>query len=132
MSRAMRSQMATTSPYSLGKKASPPVTPARRRSTFGFRSLSAASKMPMVYTRAVDCPASGAGAVLGLALAMVIVVWLAHQGAIALPLLSTWQIDGAALGWTVLIAGSAAVIFGLLPGLKISGGNLQESLKDSG
>src|ERR1017187_4932032 len=57
MSRAMRSQMATTSPYSLGKKASPPVTPARRRSTFGFRSLSAASKMPMVYTRAVDCPA---------------------------------------------------------------------------
>ena len=30
--------------------------------------------------------------------------WLAHQGSIALPLLSTLRIDGAALGWTVLIA----------------------------
>src|ERR1035438_1570583 len=57
MSRAMRWQMATTSLYSLGKKASPPVTPARRRSTSGLRSGSDSSKMPMVYTRVVDRPA---------------------------------------------------------------------------
>ena len=48
----------TTSLYSSGKKASPPVTPARRRSTSGLRSASLASKMPMVYTSMVDCPAS--------------------------------------------------------------------------
>ena len=75
---------------------------------------------------------SSAGAVFGLMLAAVLVSWLAHQGAIALPLLSTLHIDAAALGWTVLIAVFAAVVFGLVPGLRIASGNLQESLKDAG
>ena len=75
---------------------------------------------------------SSVGAVFGLGLALAIVAWLSHQGAIALPLLSTLHIDVAALGWTVLIAVFAAIFFGLAPGLKIAGGNLQEALKDSG
>jgi predicted permease len=75
---------------------------------------------------------AGCGAVVGLMLAATLISWLAHQGAIALPLLSTLHIDGAALGWTVLIAVSAAVVFGLVPGLRMAGGNLQESLKDAG
>jgi predicted permease len=75
---------------------------------------------------------SGAGALLGLGMAYALVFWLAHQGAIALPLLSTLGIDGAALAWTLFIAVTAAVLFGLFPGLRISGGNLHESLKDSG
>ncbi len=50
---------------------------------------------------------------------------------IALPLLSTLHIDGAALGWTVLIAVVSAVLFGLVPGLRMAGGNLHETLKDS-
>ena len=54
------------------------------------------------------------------------------QGAIALPLLGALRIDGAALGWTVLIAVFAAVFFGLVPGLRMASGNLQETLKDSG
>ncbi len=75
---------------------------------------------------------SAAGALLGLLLAAVVVAWLRTQGAIALPLLSQLHIDGAALGWTVLIAGSSAMLFGLAPGLRMAGGNLQEALKDSG
>ena len=75
---------------------------------------------------------SGAGALAGLGLAFLLVTWLAHQGSIALPLLSTLRIDGAALAWTLLIAVSAAVLFGLVPGLRMAGGNLQEALKDSG
>jgi predicted permease len=75
---------------------------------------------------------SSAGAALGLGLALVLVAWLAHQGSVALPLLSTLRIDGQALGWTVLVAVFTAMIFGLLPGLRIAGGNLQEMLKDSG
>ena len=75
---------------------------------------------------------AGAGSVFGLCLALMIVRWLAHQGAIALPLLSTLHIDGAALGWTALIAVFAAMVFGLAPGFKMAGGNLQEALKDSG
>jgi predicted permease len=72
------------------------------------------------------------GAVLGLGLAWALVTWLAHQGSVALPLLGTLRIDGAALGWTVLVSVTAAVLFGLVPGLRIAGSNLQEALKESG
>lgn len=75
---------------------------------------------------------SGAGAVVGLGLAYAMVRWLAHQGSVALPLLGLLRIDGAALGWTVLVAFTAAVLFGLMPGMRIAGGNLQEALKESG
>jgi predicted permease len=75
---------------------------------------------------------SGAGAVLGLGLAFTVIRWLAHQGSLALPLLNSVRIDRQALGWTVLVAGLTAMIFGLLPGLRIASGNLQEVLKDSG
>jgi predicted permease len=75
---------------------------------------------------------SGAGATLGLGLALMLIAWLAHQGSVALPLLSSLRIDGQALGWTVLVAVFTAMIFGLLPGLRIASGNLHEMLKDSG
>lgn len=75
---------------------------------------------------------STAGALLGLGIAFAIVEYLAHQGSIALPLLSSIRIDAAALGWTVLIAIVAAVVFGVAPGLRMSDKNLQNALKDTG
>jgi predicted permease len=75
---------------------------------------------------------SSGGAALGLALAATLIAWLAHQGAVALPLLNSLHIDGQAVAWTILIAVFTATIFGLIPGLRIAGGNLQEMLKDSG
>lgn len=75
---------------------------------------------------------SFAGALLGLGIAFAITIYLAHQGSIALPLLSSVGVDGAALAWTLLVAITAAVLFGLAPGLRVSSGNLQETLKDSG
>ncbi len=75
---------------------------------------------------------AGAGAVLGLGIAYAIIQYLAHQGSIALPLLSDVRVDGDVLAWTVLIAVVAAVLFGLFPGFRISGVNLQEALKDAG
>jgi predicted permease len=72
------------------------------------------------------------GAAFGLGMAFVLIAWLAHQGSLALPLLSTLRIDTPALGWTVLIAILTAMIFGLVPGLRMASGNLQEMLKDSG
>ena len=75
---------------------------------------------------------SGAGAVLGLGLAVILIRWLVHQGALALPLLGSLRIDGQGLAWTVLISLFSAMLFGLLPGLRMAGGNLQEMLKDSG
>ena len=75
---------------------------------------------------------SGAGALLGLAFAYAATSWLAHQGAIALPLMSSVRVDGVVLAWTVVIAVAVGLLFGLAPGLKMSGENLQEALKDSG
>ncbi len=75
---------------------------------------------------------AGAGSVCGLALAAIVIAWLRTQGAIALPLLSQLRIDGQALGWTLLIALTAAMLFGLTPGLRMAAGNLHEALKDSG
>jgi predicted permease len=72
------------------------------------------------------------GAALGLGLAYALVSYLAHQGSIALPLLGSLRIDGTALAWTLFISVGAAILFGLLPGLKMSGSNLQEALKDAG
>jgi len=72
------------------------------------------------------------GSALGLGLAYVILSYLAHQGSIALPLLAMVRVDGTVLGWTLLIAIAATILFGLAPGLRTSSGNLQEVLKDSG
>ncbi|HTH42282.1 MAG TPA: ABC transporter permease [Terracidiphilus sp.] len=74
---------------------------------------------------------SAIGALFGLALAVILLTWLAHQGSIALPLLSQLSIDGATLAWTLLTATASAIVFGLVPGLRIASGNPQESLKDS-
>jgi predicted permease len=106
---------------------------AARTKEFAMRTALGASRARIVGQLLTESLIlSGVGAVCGLALAAIVVAWLRHQGAIALPLLSTLQIDLAALGWTVLIAFFAAMFFGLLPGLRMASGNLQESLKDSG
>jgi predicted permease len=65
-------------------------------------------------------------------MALAVTTWLAHQGSIALPLLSNVRIDGIALTWTLIVAMAAAILFGIAPGLRMSGGNLQDALKDSG
>ena len=75
---------------------------------------------------------SAAGAILGLGLAYGITSFLAHQGSIALPLLSSVTIDGTALAWTLLVAVSVAILFGVVPGIHMASGNLHESLKGGG
>ena len=75
---------------------------------------------------------SAGGALVGLGLAYAVIRYLADQGSLALPMLSMLHVDGAVLAWTLLIAVTAAILFGLAPGLRISSGNLQETLKDGG
>ncbi len=106
---------------------------AARSKEFAMRGALGASRGRIVRQLLTESfVLSAAGAIGGLLLAFVLVSWLAHQGAIALPLLSTLRIDTAALLWTVLIAAFAALLFGLVPGLRMASGNLQETLKDSG
>ncbi len=106
---------------------------ASRSKEFAMRGALGASRGRIVRQLLTESLIlSGTGAIFGLCLAFMLVSWLAHQGAIALPLLGTLHIDGAALAWTLLIAITSAMLFGLVPGLRMAGGNLHESLKDSG
>ena len=105
---------------------------AARAKEFAVRGALGASRGRIVRQLLMESLLlSAAGAAVGLGMAFVLIAWLAHQGSLALPLLSTLRIDSQALVWTVLIAILTAVIFGLLPGLRMAGGNLQEMLKDS-
>jgi predicted permease len=106
---------------------------AARAKEFAVRGALGASRGRIVRQLLMESLLlSGAGAILGLGLALILIGWLAHQGSLALPLLGTLRIDSQALGWTVFIAALTAVLFGLIPGLRIASGNLQEVLKDSG
>jgi len=106
---------------------------AARGKEFAMRSVLGAGRGRLIRQLLTESLVlSAAGAVLGLGIAYAVVTWLAHQGSIALPLLSSIRVDASALGWTLVIAVAAAVFFGLAPGLKMSSGDLQESLKDSG
>ena len=106
---------------------------AARAKEFAVRGALGASRGRIVRQLLMESLVlSGFGALLGLGLAFAVIQWLAHQGSVALPLLSALRIDSQAMGWTMLIAVSTAMIFGLLPGLRIASGNLNDVLKDSG
>jgi len=104
-----------------------------RTKEFALRSALGASRTRIVGQLLMESlTLSAGGALLGLALAATLIAWLRRQGSLALPLLDDLRIDLQALGWTALIALFTATVFGLLPGFRVTSGNLQEALKDSG
>jgi predicted permease len=106
---------------------------AARSKEFAMRSALGAGRARLLSQLLTESLAlSSAGVLLGLGFAVATTRYLAHQGSIALPLLSSVRVDGAALTWTLLIAAATTVLFGLVTGLGISGVNLQKALKDTG
>jgi predicted permease len=106
---------------------------AARSKEFGMRSALGARRGRIVRQLLTESMVlAAAGAAFGLGLAWFAIRYLAHQGSIALPLLSMVRVDGTVLAWTLLITVAAAVLFGPAPGLRMSDTNLQEVLKDSG
>ena len=106
---------------------------ATRRKEFALRSALGAGRGRLIRQLLTESfVLSSAGAMFGLALAYALTYYIAHQGSIALPLLSSVSVDRTALVWTLFITVAASVLFGLIPGLKMSGDNLQEALKDTG
>ncbi|HWE84713.1 MAG TPA: ABC transporter permease [Terracidiphilus sp.] len=104
-----------------------------RSKEFAMRGALGASRIRIVRQLLTESLVlSGVGSALGLGVAAGLLAWLSHQRSLALPLFNELGINGPVVGWTVAMAVVAAVLFGLLPGLRISGGNLNEALKDTG
>jgi len=105
---------------------------AARSKEFAMRSALGAARSRIVRQLLTESLVlSAAGAILGLCLAFAALFYLAHQGSIVLPLLSSIGVDKTALVWTLFIAVTAGLLLGIAPGLRISSGNLQDVLKDS-
>ncbi|HTH53140.1 MAG TPA: ABC transporter permease [Edaphobacter sp.] len=106
---------------------------AARSKEFAVRSALGAGKGRLIRQLMTESMVlAGAGAVLGVGIAYALLMYLAHQGSIALPLLSSVRLDWMTLVWTLAITVSTAVLFGLLPGIRASRANVQEALKDGG
>jgi predicted permease len=106
---------------------------AARSKEFAMRSALGAQRSRIVRQLLTESLIlSVAGGVLGLGIAFGVTYYLTRAGSIALPLLTSAHLDGAALGWTLMVTVATALLFGLLPGLKIASGPLQEALKDAG
>jgi predicted permease len=106
---------------------------AARSREFGLRVALGARRSRLVRQLLTESMVlSAVGASLGLVFAYAATAWLAHQGSVALPLMNSVRVDRTALAWTVALAIAVGLLFGIAPGLKMSAGNLQETLKDSG
>ncbi|MEZ5355267.1 MAG: ABC transporter permease [Bryobacteraceae bacterium] len=75
---------------------------------------------------------TAAGATGGLALAIGLTRYLAHQESLALPLLSSVRVDGPALWWMLAMAAAWMLVFAIVAGFRISATKIQNALKDTG
>ena len=104
-----------------------------RDQEFAMRATLGASRRRLFRLLLAESAAvTGLGAVIGLGLAFALTRWLAHQDAVALPLLDRAAVDGATLTWTALLVVAMTLVFAVVPMLRLSADHAQNALRDSG
>ncbi|HUK91319.1 MAG TPA: ABC transporter permease, partial [Blastocatellia bacterium] len=106
---------------------------AARAKEFALRSALGAGKGRLIRQLLTESSVLAiVGGALGVGLGFAATYYISHQGSIALPLLDSVRVDREALTWALVVSAAAALLFGLVPGLRISSVSMQQSLKDSG
>lgn len=104
-----------------------------RDQEFAMRATLGASRLRLfALLLAESAVITSVGAAMGLGLAVALTRWLAHQDAIALPLLDRAAVDGATLGWTVALVIVMTVVFAVVPMLRLSRDHAQNTLREGG
>jgi predicted permease len=103
-----------------------------RRKEFAVRTALGAGRGRLIRQLLTEgLVLAGVGSSLGLALAVLLTRWLARQGSIALPLLSSVRIDASAVLWTLVITLCAAATFTIGPALGAFSAVVSDGLRES-
>jgi predicted permease len=105
---------------------------ATRQKEIAIRAALGASKRRLIRQMLTESlMLSCCGAVVGLVLAWVGTRVLSHLSSVSIPLLGEVHIDASVMGFTLLIAVTTGLLFGLLPALHVRDVKLYDTLKDS-
>jgi predicted permease len=105
---------------------------ASRRKEVAIRSALGAGRYRLIRQMLTESLVlSGCGALLGVAIAFAVTRGVAASSAVSIPLLHAARVDATALGFTLLIAISTGLLFGMVPALQISGAHEHDALRDS-
>lgn len=105
---------------------------ASRQKEMAIRAALGAGRRRLIRQMLTESVAlSSMGAMLGLILALLGTRLLTHLDALSIPLLTNVRIDGPALGFTILVAVGAGLIFGLAPALHVPLATVHDALKEN-
>jgi predicted permease len=105
---------------------------ATRQKEIAIRAALGAGKLRLIRQMLTESLIlSCCGAVIGLVLAFVGTRVLTHLTAVSIPLLGEVHIDASVMGFTLLIAVTTGLVFGLVPALRVRDVKLYDTLKDS-
>jgi predicted permease len=105
---------------------------ASRRKEVAIRSALGAGRYRLIRQMLTESLVlSGCGALLGIVIAFVVTRGVSSTNAISIPLLHAVHVDATALAFTMIIAVSTGLLFGIVPALQISGAKEHDALRDS-